>query len=929
MLRFLSGQLWRRRARALVLGVGIVIASCAFVVLAASAKTSAIRVRGDVRSNFRAAYDILVRPRGSATQFEQRERLVRDNYLSGIFGGITLAQWQKILHTHGVAVAAPIANLGYILPYGSFNVPITKLLTRDPVQLYRLKATWSADGGLSRYPAGDSYVYLTRRDPIVTGHGFTPGGEIVPGHRKPLQVCHGLPLSTPQRPGPFDPAYYTWIDCYSALTPGSAVENSAYAHGLPLGTIGTVIDLAIPVEVAAIDPVQEAKLVGLPASIVSGRYLRESDKPIIQTATDGSHSIDVPALAASRTFVGDRLQVQIERLGGFDAKRVAERLASRGAYGFLTRLRGTTIATRKESANVAYEQLLRGLTQFQSTNEFGSASYWTVGPVHYRQAGRDRLAPGTTKNPISVWANGAFFSTGGYMPAPPDDRDLQFRRLYAHSGSNFFTRTTNTYRSAGFKVIGRFDPDKLRGFSPLSRVPLETYYPPLLEPQGTRTTRLLHGRALGPSQNLAGYIQQPPLLLTTIRSLAPFLNQENYTNVRHPGAPISAVRVRVAGVRGPDPLSLARIREVAVTIHDETGLDVDITAGSSPHPVTIELPPGRFGRPSLTLTEGWSKKGVSTSFLKALDRQDLALFSLILLICAFFIANGATATVRTRRSEIGTLLTLGWRRRDIFFAVLGEVVLVGSAAGIVGTAIATAVVLAGGLNAAWSTIVLAIPVAIALAVVGAIVPAWRAAWSTPLAAVLPAVAGARRSGRVRHLPILALTNLLRAPLRLAVGVLTLVLSVGALTLLVGISSSFQGSLVGTVLGRAISLRVDVFDYVSVAVMAALAAFGIADILYLNIRERAGEFMTLRILGWEDAQLARLVSLEALGLGVAGGVVGGVAGVVVGLVLGLPLGALVATAASAGVGGILLSLAASLVPVSRLRHLIPAAVVASE
>lgn len=929
MAHFLFGQLRRRRARALVLGAGILIASCAFVLLAASAKTSAIHVRGDVRSNFRAAYDILVRPRGSATPLERRERLVRDNYLSGIFGGITIVQWQKVLRIHGVSVAAPIANLGYILPYGSFSVPITKLINREPVQLYRLRVTWSADAGLSRYPAGDSYVYFTRRDRIVTGHGFTPGGEIVPGHSKPLQVCRGLPLSVPQRPGPFDPAYNTWIDCYSALTPGSAIENSAYSQGLPLGTVGTVVGLAVPVEVAAIDPVQEAKLVGLPASVIRGRYLRESDKSTIQTGTDGYHSVEVPVLAASRTFVGDRLHVQIERLSGFDPKRVPELLASRGAYRFLTHLGGTTIATRSESASVAYEQLLRGRAQFQSAHEFESPNYWTVGPVRYREVGRDTLAPRTTTNPISVWANGLFFSTGGYMPAPPDERDLQFRRLYEHSGSNFFTRTTNTYRSAGFRVVGRFDPDKLRGFSPLSRVPLETYYPPLLEPRGADAVTLLHGRALGPSQNLGGYIQQPPLLLTTIRSLAPFLNTSNYTNVRDAHAPISAIRVRVAGVTGPDALSLARIRAVAVAIHDDTGLDVDITAGSSPHAVTIEMPAGRFGRPALTLSEGWSKKGVSTSFLKALDRQDLALFVLMLAVCALFIANGANATVRTRRSEIGILLTLGWRRRDIFAAVAGELLLVGVAAGTVGAGVAGLVVVAGGLDAEWSTVVLAIPAAIGLAVVGGFVPAWRAARSTPLAAVLPVVAGARRSGRVRRVSVLAATNLLRAPMRLAAGSLTLLLSVGSLTLLVGISRSFQGSLVGTVLGRAISLRVDVFDYVSVGVMAVLAAFGIADIVYLNIRERASELMTLRIVGWEDANLTWLVSLEALGLGVIGGLAGSLVGLVLGIALGLPVGVLAITAAIAGIGGVALSLAASIVPVSHLRRLIPAVVVASE
>ncbi|MDQ5822186.1 MAG: hypothetical protein M3540_12165, partial [Actinomycetota bacterium] len=85
-----------------------------FVLLSAAATTSDLRVRGSVESNFRNAYDILVRPRGSLTPLERRSRLVRDNYLSGIFGGITLGQYREIERIPGVAIAAPIANMGYV-----------------------------------------------------------------------------------------------------------------------------------------------------------------------------------------------------------------------------------------------------------------------------------------------------------------------------------------------------------------------------------------------------------------------------------------------------------------------------------------------------------------------------------------------------------------------------------------------------------------------------------------------------------------------------------------------------------------------------------------------------------------------------------------------------------------------------------------------
>ena len=55
------------------------------------------------------------------------------------------------------------------------------------------------------------------------------------------------------------------------------------------------------------------------------------------------------------------------------------------------------------------------------------------------------------------------------------------------------------------KVVGRFDPQKLPGFSPLSRVPMETYYPPILEPADAASRRALHGHDYLPTQNLGGY----------------------------------------------------------------------------------------------------------------------------------------------------------------------------------------------------------------------------------------------------------------------------------------------------------------------------------------------------------------------------------------------------------------------------------------
>jgi ABC-type antimicrobial peptide transport system permease subunit len=371
------------------------------------------------------------------------------------------------------------------------------------------------------------------------------------------------------------------------------------------------------------------------------------------------------------------------------------------------------------------------------------------------------------------------------------------------------------------------------------------------------------------------------------------------------------------------------VRAVATEIHERTGLDVDITAGSSPRKLLVELPAGKFGRPELLLEEGWSKKGVSVSFLDALDRKRLGFLSLILVTCTFFLANGAFASVRGRRTEIGTLLCLGWSSRAIFGVVLAELLLVGALAGLAAAATAYAVAAALSLELSLARVLLAAPLAVALALVAGVVPAWRAAQAVPLDAVHPAVAVGRVRRRVRGLVSLALQNVRRMPARSLVGAGGLFIGVTALTLLLAVNQAFKGRLVGTLLGEAITVDVRGLDFLIVGLIVLLAALSLADVLYLNLRERSAELMTLRTVGWSESQLGRVIALEALALGVLGSVPGATLGLLIGAQLGVGALPLVAGALIAVAGGLLVAVLASLLPLARLRSLAPASVLAEE
>jgi ABC-type antimicrobial peptide transport system permease subunit len=423
------------------------------------------------------------------------------------------------------------------------------------------------------------------------------------------------------------------------------------------------------------------------------------------------------------------------------------------------------------------------------------------------------------------------------------------------------------------------------------------------------------------------------LLLTNLRSLPAFYDSKAFTPLTNGeargtpakwSAPISVIRVRVAGVTGVDAASQARVRLVAEQIARQTGLDVDITVGSSPTPQVIDLPAGRYGRPDLTLREGWVKKGVAVELLSAIDKKSLSLFALVLLVCALFLLNAVTAAVRSRAAELGVLSCLGWSRRHIFWLLESELLLTGLVAGLAGTGIATLLVAALGLKVAVWQLVLVTPVSVLLAGLAGLPPTYRAARAVPMQAVLPSVRPPRRAARVTSITRLGLVGVGRTPGRSALAAASLFVGVAALAGLLAIQQQFAQHAVGTLLGNVVAIQVRGVDLFAVVLILSLGGFTIADVAYLNISERRGEIGTLRATGWTEQHVRRLFATEALTIAAVGAVTGALVGVTAtGVLLHADVWILLRAALLAVGGGLLAAVLALIVPLVRLGRLAPA------
>lgn len=892
VLRMVLGQLRHRLDRAATLGTGILVAAASFSLLTAASRTSAIDVRGAVSQNFRTSYDLLVRPLGSQSLLEQQRDLVRNNFETGITGGITTQQWQSVLAAPGVEVAAPVAYLGWVVNSVELKVPLAKYLRAAPGGVLRVRTT-SVANGLSSYPGQTVYVYAPGK-----GAG-----------------CSDLFINTPPASGPFDAAARTYLLCLDSAALGQPSSPNAR------GTSEEVSVYAeFPLLIAAVDPVQENRLIHLDRAIVDGQQLSE-----MLTASESPLGSITPVIASVRTYVDDVLRVSIERMAippGRDPRAVLfdpkpdPRGVANKPYRTLQGLAASPLGTVTLPVGTTYGQLLdqlggAGYPQIPSPV---FSTYWTASSVDYYALGRVLRPRVVSNDQQTTWQDPVGLGGGSYASVPSDNADVQFRRVTPR-----IIRTNEIGAGrAALSLIGRYDIRKLPESNALNRVPLETYRPPRADPADARTSSLLHAQSLQPTANIGGYVAQPPTLLTTLKAAAGLLNPRYFSTpnlepLPNYRAPISVIRVKVAGVTGPDQQSLARLKAAAKLIHDRTGLLVDVTAGSSPEPQTIQLPAGKFGQPALTVREGWTKKGVAVVILSALDRKSAGLFGLVLVVTVAFLGSGALATVRARREEIGVLLALGWRPRNIFSSVLAELAVIGLVAGLAGSLLATGLIAALHLDLPLVRVLLVPPVAVALAVAAGLAPAWTAARGRPIDVLAPAVARRGLRRRIRTLPVLALVNLSRRPGRVILAAATLSVSIAAVTVLAAITVAFQGTLTRSLLGDFVVVQIRGVDYLAAGLCVVLSAAAIADLLVLSLRERRVEIVTLKAAGWRDRDLGLLTVLEAGGIAGAGCVIGAVVGSIVGSTLGAPAPAVLRAALITVLGGAALTLAAATVP----------------
>ncbi|MBB5790568.1 ABC transporter permease [Jiangella mangrovi] len=889
-----KAQLRAHWGRALALGLGVVAATSVFTVLTGATEVDRLELRGQVAAA-PGTYHVLVRPPGSRSELEADRGLVRPYQLSGQFGGISLDDYDAIRDVAGVEVAAPVAMVGYVMSWTQVAVDAGPR-TDGGRELLVADIVYSTDRGLTTIDQPSaSYSYVTPNPISLVGELYdnsAPYGlaETMPDGSTVL-VCPRRESREDIADSPATAARERAASCQSTR-PGS--DPAALAHQASVRR-GVMLEWSFPVLVAAVDPAQEAALDDGETS------------PSLQALADsapatGTGSRPVPVLVAADPDIDTQAEVTVRRLPDEAADRFAAG-QSLDEVGALLATPGPVVATDTITAQRAYASLIDDARAGQS--EIFVDSLWTTEPTTYDVGAGGVLKPRPVDNPQDVWRSAVRLE--GFVPTPPVAADTGFRTVRPHPGPAISSGGSLPQ----LRIVGAFDSADFEAaeFDGAHGLP----------PADARSRELLGDRPLLPSGSPASYHLGPPTAFIRLSDLDTFTGSG--IELADPEAPISAIRVRVEDVDGVSPVDRERVRLVADQIRAATGLDVDIVLGSAATEQTVVLPAGAFGRPELAVAETWMRQGVVAAVMQAVDHKSLALFVLVLAVSALFVANVSAASARSRRSELSVLSRVGWSRRHLLRLLLAEVVLVGVAAGLAGALVSVAIGWITGLQVTLARAVIAVPMAVFVALVAAAWPAWRASKPAVAGMLQPRVLPGQRSPVVRGVRSLAVANVVRSPGRTVLGVLAVALGCAALTALLGITLAFNGAVVGSVLGDAVSVRAREIDYVAVLVTILLSSVAVADVVFLNMRDRRAEFAVLQAVGWGDGRVRRVVLAEAALIGLTGAVAGTLTGLAIAAGLAGELRAeLLVAAVTTVAGGTAVPVLASLIPAAALRRM---------
>lgn len=815
LLAVAARQLAANRPRLVVFTAGAVATALASASIVTASVVSLATVRQTIDDGWRGAYDILVRPSGTAALRVDARNLVPSDYLGSPSAGITRDQWDRIRRIPGVEVAAPVAALGWMRQN---DVAFEVRLKQQPGLAYRISA--GASIGRETATAATAYVATDPKDP----------------GQPPLFI---------------------------------GATDLAAGDGEMDVTLGTLPSWWV--EVVGVDPELETRLIGLESYLQSGRYLSPGVSKTQDELFD-RQAIAVPVITASSAPVPGRATVTVDSIAGIDNAALNARLTALINSGATPEeikrtaddaINGATVK-REVSASTPLSALLAPFRPLAVVEEGGSLSQGSRSGASTAYGRNVVLVPQPVPYGVSASSDRPNLSAIGTWQSEIEPRIAAVQPPTFRAVPTGFGADDTMYRPLSVEVpppfvvqpVGSYDLQAIaeRYADAANYVPLGIYQdvPRRLASAGggSETT------PLAPSLNPGGLNPLPPLALT---------NLETVEALRGPHF-IDAIRVRVEGIGGYSPQSIQRIEDVAAAIVDRTGLGVAIVAGSSPIDTTIGIE--GVG----AVVERWTTLGEVPIIASGADGVSGWLLWSSAVVVLLYLAMFGVFLVGDQQAEFLTLRLIGWRRGNILRLLLAEAALLGACAALAGS-LTTLIFLT--LFGASRAVELAL--AVFAIVVAAHVVAVAAASLFLHPGTRPrGVDRGAVSMRGSTVDNVALSGILQSPWKFVFQAFLLALAVALAALILGLEVGFGGRLRATVLGQFVSVRLAPYHLLAAGGSIGAAIALLAESGVLAVERRMAFLGLLRAVGWGQRHVRRIILVETTAYALPAAVTAGVA-----------------------------------------------------
>lgn len=814
MLKLIWRNWFRQKDRFVLLLAGILIISSGLGVLASLSETNRGTVENVVEKRWYTSYDILVRPPGSQSITEENG-LIEPNTLSGIDGGIGMEQYKKILDIPGVDIAAPLAVLGY----SGLDMNLQGLDDFREKGIYRATIKQEFHDGAKNQARSHSFYFLR---------------------------------------GPWVPP----VDSQSGYVSDYGVID--YRGDINVGQYALLV---------GIDPIQEARLVGLDKAMLSWdntHYFSSADKPL-KVNNEYSNFTEIPVIINRQSFVDEKVTILFERLDlPFDnadsAANTMKTVKENGGGSYLD-----SIESFDAPRTITYDE--------QEIFKLLIESFTGINPYNGKKESNYTATAERVQNILGIKPSSLQFQSAENLFAEKwpftykvksyalEDKQWEKHLMNAYRPLNCYPTTYDDVIRLNYNVLGFFDPNKLTiTKDPLAELPLETYRPAharlVLDEDGNPVNPVV---TLKPTDNPIGLLTNPPAILTTLDAAATIAGP----------TPISAIRVKVAGVGHFSEENKMKVEQVAKEIERVTGLATNVTFGSSPQTVLLEVP-ASGNQPALGWVEQiWIKLGESFAIFREVKMGFSGIILCIVITAVIYVFIHNLLALQERKREFAILLAIGWPLGKLKIMLLLESLIIGSFAALIAWGIQGLVSLFGKAPVSWLRLA-GVGIAVFLIyVLGTIFSTFWLRNIKPYEAAQQGEIAASPHRLVKGMGIftLALHHLSGKWKRHFLSAVAMTVPTTLLFFFMFVTIRLEGMLYTTWLGQYVLMEVGYVHYFAIVVAFLVSIFISTEIMWQNVVERKEEILTLKALGWKNRSIRSLLLTEGMLFGLVSGLIG--------------------------------------------------------